>query len=127
MTRARIVRWVVIVVCVVGIAGMIVGSVGDDNGLALTFGLVTAAAIACLMVATAVSTPGAHAPAAAPNPMRSFDETQAARVEELIQRLVARGVPENEVRALVREAVRLGTDRSIGREIPHIGGSDADY
>jgi hypothetical protein len=56
----------------------------------------------------------------------AFDEAQAARVEELIQRLVARGVPEDEVRDLVREAVRLGTDRPIGREIPHIGRQNAD-
>jgi hypothetical protein len=125
MTRARIVRWVVIVVCVVGIVGMIVGSVGDDNGLALTFGLVTAAAVACLMVATAVSTTGSAAPTASTE--RPFDEAQAARVEELIGRLVAQGAAEDEVRDLVREAVVLGSDRPIGRKIPHIGRSDADY
>jgi hypothetical protein len=113
------------VVCVVGIAGMIIGSVSDDNGLALTFGLVTAAAVVCLMVATAVSTPGTNAaPAGASS--RAFDEAQGARVEELIQRLTARGAPEDEVRTLVREAVRLGGNRPYGREIPHIGVSDAD-
>ena len=104
MTRARVVRWIVIGICVVGIVGMIVGSIGDDNGLALTFGLVTAAAVACLMVATAVSA----SDGAASTHARPFDEAQGARVEELIQRLVARGAPEGEVRALVREAVRLG-------------------
>jgi len=111
--------------CVVGIVGMIVGSVSDDNGLALTFGLVTAAAAMCLIVATAVTT-ATPAPASGPATVGAFDEVQAARVEELIQRLVARGVPEDEVRDLVREAVRLGTDRPFGREIPHIGRQNAD-
>ncbi|MCU1448233.1 MAG: hypothetical protein JWP02_403 [Acidimicrobiales bacterium] len=122
MTRARVVRWVVIAVCVVGIAGMIVGSVGDDNAVALTFGLVTAAAVACLMVATAVSPPATGSAVE-----RVFDERQAARVEELIQRLVDGGAPEEEVRRLVGEAVRLGRDRPSGREIPQIGAPDADY
>ena len=126
MTRAQLVRWIVIGVCVVGIVGMIVGSIGDDNGMALTFGLVAAAAASCLIVATAVTTPTAAA-SSGPATTRAFDEAQAARVEELIQALVAKGVPEDEVRNLVREAVKLGSDRSFSREIPHIGRSDADY
>ena len=125
MTRARVVRWVVIGVCVIGIVGMIVGSIGDDNGVALTFGLVTAAAALCLIVATAVTTQTPGAPNA-PSATAKFDETQAARVEELIQRLVTLGVPEDEVRSLVREAVKLGSDRPLSREIPHIGRSNAD-
>ena len=96
---ARAVRLVVIGVCVAGIAGMIVGSVADNNAVALTFGLVTAAAVLCLIVATAVS------------PSTSVDEDQAARVEDLVERLVAAGAPENEVRTLVGEAVRLGRVR----------------
>src|SRR2546423_14844478 len=102
MSRARIVRWVVIGVCVVGIAGMIVGSVADNNDLALTFGLITAAAVLCLMVATAVSPPASATKAA------EFDDAQAARVENLVGRLVAEGAPEAAVRDLVGEAVRPG-------------------
>jgi hypothetical protein len=120
MTRARVVRWIVIAVCVVGIAGMIVGSVEEDNASSLTFGLVTAAAVVCLMVATAVSPPAAGSGAA-------FDEVQAARVEELVQGLVGEGAPEETVRRLVGEAVRLGQNRPSGREIPQIGAPDADY
>ncbi len=97
------VRRLVVVVCVAGVAGMIASSVADNNGAALTFGLVTAAAVVCLMVATAV----AGAPASAP------DDAQAARVEEAVQRLVATGADEAQVRVLVGEAVRLG--RSRGR------------
>jgi len=128
MSRARAVRWVVIAVCVIGIAGMIVGSIADDNGVALTFGLVTAAAALCLIVATAVTTgtPGPSTASTGSAGQRAFDEAQAARVEELIQRLVAEGAAEHEVRDLVREAVRLGSDRPSGGEIPHIGRSDAD-
>lgn len=51
------VRRVVVVVGALGIAGMIAGSIADNNGVALTFGLVTAVAVLCLMVATAVGGP----------------------------------------------------------------------
>src|SRR5687767_2902941 len=54
----RVVRRVVIAVCVAGIAGMIVSSIADNTGAALTAGLVTAIAVLCLIVATAVT--GAH-------------------------------------------------------------------
>ena len=97
---ARAVRRVVVAVCLVGIAGMIAGSVADDNDVALTFGLLTAAAVACLMVATAVGAGGA-----AEGP---FDEEQARRVEDLVGGLVAGGAEEARVRELVAEAVRLG-------------------
>jgi hypothetical protein len=95
---ARAVRRVVVAVCVVGIAGMIAGSVADDNDVALTFGLLTAAAVVCLMVATAV---GGSAEGA-------LDEDQARRVEDLVGDLVAGGAEEARVRELVAEAVRLG-------------------
>jgi hypothetical protein len=120
MTRARVVRWVVIGVCVAGIAGMIVGSVADNNDVALTFGLITAAAVVCLMVATAVTPPATATKAAA------FDDAQAARVENLVGRLVADGAQEDAVRQLVGEAVRLGRGRPPGEEIPHIAAPDAD-
>ena len=98
----RAVRAVVVVVCAAGIAGMIVASVNDSTGAALTCGLVTTAAVVCLVVATAVTR-------AAPTAARpAVDETRAERVEDLVGRLVAGGADEREVRALVREAVRLG-------------------
>jgi hypothetical protein len=121
MARARVVRWVVIGVCAVGIAGMIVGSVADNNDVALTFGLITAAAVLCLMVATAVTPPSTAGTAAA-----TFDEGQAARVEQLVERLVAQGAAEDAVRRLVREAVRLGRGAAETPEIPHIRSPNAD-
>jgi hypothetical protein len=87
----RLVRSVVLVVCVLGVAGMIVASALDANGAALTFGLVTAGAVTCLIVATAV-TGG------------PVDEQRASRVEELVGRLVAAGADEAAVRELVQEA-----------------------
>jgi len=55
MHTARLVRATVIAICAIGIAGMIAGSIADNNGIALTFGLITATSILCLMVATAVA------------------------------------------------------------------------
>ena len=51
---AGAIRRVVAVVCVAGIAGMIVSSIAENNGAAITFGVITAVAILCSMTATAV-------------------------------------------------------------------------
>lgn len=91
---AQAVRRFVITVCVAGIAGMIAGSVADNNGIAITAGIVTAIAVLCLMVATAV-TGGATV-------------GSGERVEELAGDLVADGADEAAVRDLIREAVKLG-------------------
>ena len=80
---------------------MIIGSIADNNAVALTFGLVTAAAVACLIVVTAVTAPTA-----------ARTEERAEHVEELIQGLVSAGADEDDVRSLVREAV--GWARSAG-------------
>jgi hypothetical protein len=82
---------VVLAVCVVGIGGMIAGSVADDNGLALTFGLSAAVAVLCLIVATAVAG-------------EADAETAGAEVEAVVAELVADGADEDRVRALVRLA-----------------------
>lgn len=95
----RVVRAVVVGVCVIGIAGMIFGSVIDSNGVAITFGLLTAVAVLCLMVATAVA-----APAAA-------QDDGTGRVDELTARLIAAGADETTVRELVRKASGLSDHR----------------
>lgn len=110
----RLVRRCVLAVCAVGVVGMIIGSAHGDNGVALTFGLVTAAAIACLIVATAVGTGSALQPGV---------ET-AARVDELTHQLVAGGAPAPTVEALVREAVKLGQGRR-SRRLPAAEGRSA--
>lgn len=102
------VRWVVVFVCGGGIAGMIVSSINDNTGAALTFGLVTTAAVMCLVVATAVTRPAGGGERPPPGAQAPLDEAQAAHVEGLVARLVATGADEQAVRSLVREAVRLG-------------------
>lgn len=104
---ARAVRRVVAGICVVGIAGMIVSSIGDRTGAAMTFGLVTAVAILCLMVATSVTRdPAARAPLAGDD-----GDDPARRVEAGVAGLVAAGADEAALRALVRDAVALGRAR----------------
>ena len=106
----RIVRRIVILVFVGGIAGMIVGSIADNNGVAITFGLVTAVAAICLMLVTSVG--------AATEPPAVFDDAAAEAMEQRIDRLVAAGADEDEVRDLVRRAVLLGR---TARRVPAAG------
>lgn len=102
----RAVRAVVIVVCVLGIAGMIITSITDHNGAAITFGLITAVAILCSMVATAVTRGSPGAPPAAGR--AGDDDALGASIEARIAALVDGGADEAAVRALVGEAVRFG-------------------
>jgi hypothetical protein len=97
---------VVLVVCVLGIAGMIVTSITDHNGAAITFGLITAAAVLCSMVATAVAAggePTANAPL-------------GEQLEARIAALVDAGADEEAVRSLVGEAVRFGRSTTRGEQ-----------
>ncbi|MCU1375918.1 MAG: hypothetical protein JWO68_3204 [Actinomycetia bacterium] len=89
-------------VCALGVAGMIVTSIADSPGGALTFGLVTAVAAFGIIVVTAVTNGGAA---------RSDDELGEA-VEDRVQALVEAGADERAVRALVRDAVQLGASTS---------------
>lgn len=102
----RRIRTLVIVVFVGGIAGMIVGSIQDNNGTAITFGLLTAAAAVGLLLVTSVG--GTDAFAKAP----VFDDEAAAQLEIRIAALIAAGADEQSVRELVRESVRLGAART---------------
>ena len=101
MISAAVVRRIVLVVCVAGIAGMIVTNIAGSTGGSLTFGLITAAAVLCSLVATAV-TSGVTRPTAA-----DADEL-GARVEAGIATLVDAGADERAVRAVVADAVRYG-------------------
>ena len=99
----RAVRVLVALVCAGGIAGMIVGSIADNNAVAMTFGLVTAAAALCLIVATAVTKPSV-----ASTDVDVDIEAAGADVEARIARLVEQGADEAELRALVRASVQVG-------------------
>lgn len=107
------VRRTVIAVFVAGIAGMIVGSIQDNNGIAVTFGLVTAVAAICLMLVTSIGSPDTA-------PLQ-FDERDAADIERRVASLVESGVDEEALRELIRRAVRLGRTANSppGPKAPH--------
>ena len=96
--QASTVRRASFVVCAGSVAGMIVSSIADSDGAAVTFGLVAAVAVLCQMVATSVSSGDGTA---------DLDDL-GRRVETAAGVLVERGAEEHVVRALVRDAVRLG-------------------
>jgi hypothetical protein len=97
---ARSIRQIVVAVCVVSIAGMIVSSIADSTGAAITFGLVAAVAVVCLILVTATASPEAFGRV-------GVDEEVAADVERRVQALAAEGADEAELRALVRAVRRL--------------------
>lgn len=101
----RLVRRIVLVVFVLGIGGMIAGSIMDNNGFAITFGLVTAVAALALVLVTSVSPPDALTGTSTPPVV---DERLATDLEARIDALVAAGADEEQVRRLVGRAVELG-------------------
>jgi len=116
----RILRRIVWLVFVAGIAGMIVGSIKESSGGAITAGIVTAIAAVGLILITAVAPPGSLAKptsakdddptsggAGAPT-SAVVDERLALDVEQRINELVAQGADEDDVRSLVARAVDLG-------------------
>jgi hypothetical protein len=116
MVSVRAVRLIALWVCAGGIIGMIVSSALNHNGAAITFGIVTAVAILCSMVATSVAadtTRRLKGPAETAGQPGTGDadipaDAVAAIVERQIQELVDQGADETAVRQLVGEAVRLG-------------------
>ena len=103
----RAIRRIVIIVFVLGIGGMIAGSILDNNGFAITFGLITAVAALALVLVTQVSPPGALAKTGEPAPL-VVDERLAADLESRINALVSDGADETQVRKLVGRAIELG-------------------
>jgi hypothetical protein len=118
----RSVRRLVLVVFVGGIGGMILGSILDNNGVAITFGLVTAAAALGLILVTMVTPPeafhraggdrfagaddaGRRSTGTAPAGEPGDDEQAGAAVEEQVERLTAAGADEREVRELIRRVM----------------------
>jgi hypothetical protein len=96
----RALRTTCAAIFVVGIAGLIISSVaGNNNGVVLTIGLITAVAAIALLAASAV---------ARREPIDAFSEADAEQLEAQIQHLVDGGAPETDVRNLVRAAMRLG-------------------
>lgn len=98
-----LVRGIAIAICVGGIVGMIAGSVADNNGVAITFGLIAAVAALVIIVVTAVTGNSSA--------RRPLDSRAAEALEARIQALVDAGADEQQVREVVRAALRLGRGR----------------
>lgn len=98
MSKIKVLRLICAAIFIAGIPSLIVSSIIDNNGLVLTFGLITAVAA---IVLVAVSTVGAT------ERIDVFDDILAERVEQRIADLVAQGADENAVRELVRESIEL--------------------
>jgi hypothetical protein len=108
----------VLVVFVGGIAGMIVGSILDNNGVAITFGLVTATAAVGLILVTAVAPPeafrkGGGGLSRTPDAAAEGADESGELIEEQVEQLVAAGSDETDVRELVRRSIAFG--RRSGR------------
>ena len=91
--RPSVLKVVLRLVAAAGIPGIIVGSIAENDAVAITFGSITAVAALGLILVTAATTGG---------------DAVGADVEARIADLVASGADERDVRDLVREAVRLG-------------------
>ena len=87
-------------VFVAGIAGLIISSVAGNNaGYVLSIGLVMVFAAIALLTYAAVT---------ANERIEPFDEARAEQLEAQVAALVQSGAPEAQVRALVRDALRIG-------------------
>ena len=85
---------------------MIVGSVKDNAGAAMTAGIIAAIAILCLMVGNAIHV-GSNGGGA--------QEALGAELDARVEELVAAGAEPAAARAVVRKAVRFGQgERSAG-------------
>lgn len=95
-------RWiprVCALVFVAGIAGLIISSVAGNNA-----GVVLSVGLTIVVAAVALLTYGAVTPK---QRIDVFDEARAEQLEQQVNELVAAGAPEDKVRALVRDAMRV--------------------
>jgi ABC-type nickel/cobalt efflux system permease component RcnA len=96
-------RWIPRVcggIFVAGIAGLIISSVAGNNaGFVLSIGLAIVFAAIALLTYAAVT---------AKDRIEPFDDARAEGLEQQVQSLVQSGAPEEQVRALVRDAMRVG-------------------
>src|SRR5689334_1557829 len=107
----RAARWVAIIVGGIGIAGIIVGSILENTGLAITAGLLSAVSIGYLIVLTAVIGREAFERDGDDDRPPPVDDALAREVEARVGELVAAGADEAKLRQLVTRAVELGRDR----------------
>ncbi|MGK2957793.1 MAG: hypothetical protein ACSLFB_05215 [Acidimicrobiales bacterium] len=96
------------------IAGMIVGSIAGSTGWPVTFGIISAIAALCLIVATTVASSSLSTPPrkALGQSSQALDENLGEEMEQTIADLQSAGADEDALRSLVGQAFRLG--RLIG-------------
>ena len=96
----RLITRACIAIFVCGVAGLIISSIaGNNNGVVLTIGgFIVLAAIVMMTVSTVTVN----------DRIDAFDDALAEQLEVHIARLVEHGADESDVRALVREARRIG-------------------
>lgn len=109
MLSPRLVRRVVLALCAAGIIGMIVGSIADRTGVAISFGIMTALAMLGLILVTSVTGPEAFGGS------RPIPEREAAVVDAAIDELIEAGADEAQVRELVRRTLILGRRLGPGK------------
>ena len=96
----RVIRVSSAFVFVASIAGLIISSInGNNEGWVLTIGMVSAVTAIILVVSSAVGSTVRHP---------DFSDELAESIEVRIQRLVAAGANEDEVREIARMSVKLG-------------------
>jgi len=96
----RLIRTASAVIFVASIAGLIISSInGNNEGWVLSIGMVSAITAIILVVASAVASTTRHP---------DFSDVLAETIENRIQRLVAAGADEAEVREIARMSVKLG-------------------
>ncbi len=106
--------------CVLAIAGMIIGSIAGSTGWPITFGIIAAVAVLCLLVATSVTSESRSTDESASRGRARFDqagvpvdqEALGHDLERAIAELHMAGADEESLRELVGRAIRLG--RLIG-------------
>lgn len=93
--KPSVARLVLRLVAAAGIPGIIAGSIAGNDAVAMTFGATTVTAALGLILVTAVA-------------VATSVDSIGSSVESRIAALVAGGAAEEQVRALVADAVRLG-------------------
>ncbi|MBI2709005.1 MAG: hypothetical protein HYX34_04845 [Actinobacteria bacterium] len=96
------------VVFLASVPGLIVSSVADRTGAAVTFGLIAVAAALVLLAVTEVAVGRISPWSVSVDAGGDSSEREAAALEHDVRALVAAGADEAAVRGLVRRAVRLG-------------------
>jgi hypothetical protein len=101
----RWLRRIVLLIFLSALVGMIVGSITDNNGVAITFGLMSAVGALGLILMTTV-VPASRFDTGRRGTAAPDDEA-AAEIERRIRSLVDAGADEHDVRVLVKRAIEV--------------------